>query len=292
LDSITNQTLRTLLVTFILLCGFAGTPYAQPPASSAALPREEQPTVRTGDYWRINNSDYWKGYLRDTKSILLSPARWERADWIKASLVIGITAGLYANDEDIKDWAQENQDETTDRIASLAEPFGNGKYTLPPMAMLYLYGHMDKNRKARRVAMLGLESFAVTGLFTQALKHSLHRHRPSGGDGAYVFDGPAFSTADLSFPSGHSSSVWSISTVVALEFRENAVVPPLAYGIATLTALSRINDNAHWASDAFFGSALGYFTARAVVALHNEKRLAVLPLTDGNHTGLLITYEF
>jgi membrane-associated phospholipid phosphatase len=46
----------------------------------------------------------------------------------------------------------------------------------------------------------------------------------------------------------------------------------LAYGIATLTALSRVNDNAHWASDVFFGAIIGYFTAKAIMALNNGVR--------------------
>jgi len=44
----------------------------------------------------------------------------------------------------------------------------------------------------------------------------------------------------------------------------------LAYGIATLTALSRVNDNAHWASDIFFGAVIGYFTAKAIIAQNNK----------------------
>jgi len=69
----------------------------------------------------------------------------------------------------------------------------------------------------------------------------------------------------------------------------------LAYGLATLTALSRVNDNAHWASDVFVGSAIGYFTAKAIVRRHRKNRgnnLMVLPLLGSKHTGLLVSYQF
>lgn len=224
-----------------------------------------------------------------------SSVRWGKPDWIKVSLVVGTTAGLFYLDADIQDWVQKTRSDTTDKIASFAKPFGNGRYTLPPLAALYLYGRLAENKKAGRIVLLSLKSFAVTGVFTQVLKYSLHRHRPVTGDPYDTFDGPGFSTKNLSFPSGHSSSAWSILTVVALEYKDSVFIPPLAYGIAALTALSRVHDNAHWASDAFFGSALGYFTAKTVVALHNSgnsENIAVLPVIDGKHGGFLISYRF
>jgi hypothetical protein len=45
----------------------------------------------------------------------------------------------------------------------------------------------------------------------------------------------------------------------------------------------------------FFGSALGYFTAKAIIRLHDSKRgknLTLLPIIDNSKTGLLITYKF
>lgn len=87
-----------------------------------------------------------------------------------------------------------------------------------------------------------------------------------------MWDGPGFSTSNLSFPSGHASSAFAIATVIALEYGDRAFVPPLAYGIATLAAFSRVNDNAHWASDVFFGAIVGYLTAKAIIALNNGVR--------------------
>lgn len=262
---------------------------ASPAASFAA---EE---AGKDDYWRVGNKEYWKGYIRDTGSVLTAPARWERSDWIRASLVVGTTAGLFFLDEEIKEWAQEERNGVTDGIASVAKPFGDPRYVLPPVAALYLYGHVADEPRSRRAALLSLESMAVTGLFTQALKFSFGRHRPSSGDPPDTFDGPGISGKNLAFPSGHSSFAWSVMTVIAHEYRDKPAVPPLAYGIATLTALSRVNDNAHWASDAFFGSALGYFTARAIISIHEgdkDSRVALLPLTDGDRTGLILFHEF
>jgi membrane-associated phospholipid phosphatase len=86
---------------------------------------------------------------------------------------------------------------------------------------------------------------------------------------------------------------FSVGAAIASEYHDIAWVPPLAYGIATLVALSRINDNDHWASDVFFGSAVGFFTAKAIVALHKKKaNIAIIPVTDGQIKALAISFKF
>lgn len=197
------------------------------------------------------NRDYFEGYISDIKSILISPSHWQRLDWIKASLIVGIATGLYTQDQKIQDWVQEGRSSTSDKISKFAKPFGDGRYTLPGLGALYLYGHFLEDEKAQRTALLGLKSFVVSGLLIQVMKFSGHRHRPSSGAPYNMWDGPGFSTSNLSFPSGHASSAFAIATVIASEYRDKAFIRPLAYGIATLTAFSRVNDNAHWASDVF-----------------------------------------
>ncbi len=243
------------------------------------------------------NGDYFKGYVLDTKSILTSPLRWGKWGWIKVSLVVGTTIGLYTCDQEIQDWVQRERNDTSDNIARFAEPFGNGLYTLPPLAAFYLYGHFFKYEKAKRTTLLTLESIAISsGIFTQIIKFTAHRHRPKTGDPYDTWDGPSFSNSNLSFCSGHSSFAFALATTIASEYKNIVFIPPLAYGMATLTALSRVNDNYHWASDVFFGSALGYFTAKAIVGLHKSKKdinLTVIPITDGKDTALtVISYRF
>jgi membrane-associated phospholipid phosphatase len=237
------------------------------------------------------NRDYLKGYISDTESILTSPSRWGKSDWTKALLTVGISVGLYTYDQEIQDWVQKNRNHTSNTVMSFAKPFGDGKYIIPSLCIFYFYGHFFEDGEARRTALLSLESFVVTGVFTQTIKFSTHRHRPCTDNGYNIWDSPSFFTSHLSFPSGHASSAFSIATVIASEYGN----PSLVYGVATLTALSRVNDNAHWPSDVFFGSAIGYFTAKAIVGLHTSKRngsLTILPIADGKYTALLISYKF
>jgi len=243
------------------------------------------------DEFRLDRA-YWKSYLTDTRDILESPLHWGKFDFLEAGLITGATIGLYAEDQKIKNWAQRKQNRISNHISAGAKPFGNGIYTLPPLAALYLYGHYRDEAKPQRTAMLGLESFVVADLFTSVLKDIGHRHRPISGDPYNRWDGPGFSRSNQSFPSGHATAAFAVLTIIASEYRNNAFIPPLAYGIAMLTALSRVNDNKHWASDVFVGSAIGFFTAKSILRLHNSNnkgKLTVFPVFDYRYAGLAVS---
>jgi membrane-associated phospholipid phosphatase len=96
----------------------------------------------------------------------------------------------------------------------------------------------------------------------------------------------------MSFPSGDASTAFAIASVVASEY-DNMFVPPIVYGISTLVALQRVYTNAHWASDVFVASAIGYFTGKAVVASHSKKsNLSFVPWIDGQDMGVMVTYRY
>lgn len=253
---------------------------------------EQRPQVIAGEDLRLNTS-YFKGYIGDTEKILTSPMRWDDRDWYTAALVVSVTAGLYAYDQDLKEWFQKQRNRTTDDLTGIFTPFGNGLYTLPAVGFVYLYGAVQESEKAKRIGLLGAESIVLAGAFTSVIKMAGHRHRPDTGERYNRWDGPGFSTDNLSFPSGHASTAFALATVVAEE-SEIPSVAFTAYGIASLVALSRLNDNVHWSSDAFFGATLGHFTARAVLRFHQKKNstVALLPDVNGDRYGILMVYRF
>ncbi|MBI4042573.1 MAG: phosphatase PAP2 family protein [Deltaproteobacteria bacterium] len=250
---------------------------------------------------RVKNEDFRLGeeyiatYVQDTWDIVTFPVRWEWTDWVLASAVVGGTIGFFALDDEIRDWMQHSRTGTSNTFAKIGRPFGEGQYTLPPMALLYLYGHLFEDKRARKLALLTVEGFAITGLFTQLIKFSGHRHRPSTGDSSDTWDGPSFSQKNLAFPSGHVSSAASVATIIASEYEKTIVIPILAYGMAGLTAFSRVNDNGHWASDVFFAYALGFFTSRFVFNAHSyEKRTSarLYPSIEGGSAYLNFAWRF
>lgn len=241
------------------------------------------------------NGSYLKSYWTCSKHILSSPFRWNGKQWLTAGLVLGGTAALYPADQAVKDYTQSNHNKYTDFLFAGAEIFGNPSYTVPFLALNYVYGAIFEDQTSKNVSLLGFQSLAISAGFVYLLKMSTQRHRPKTGDPYNSWDGPAFSLDHTSFPSGHSSSAWSIATIIALEFKGHPFIPAICYSIATLTALSRVYENYHWSSDIFLGSAIGFFTARAVHRFHQgemNQNLSIIPSIGTNFKGMNLSYTF
>jgi len=289
------------------------TPAATAPAALPPAPKDLQlqplpdlkpdPALSPAQSTDVSKIDlkYLKGYVVDAGRIFTSPLQWEGSDWLKVGGVVGGTAGLFLVDQKVKNFAQSHQSTVASKFATVGNDLGNPLYTLPPVGAFYLYGYLADDSKARRTSLLALESFAISGVMTDALKMAAQRHRPNTGDAPTTWDGPKLSLKNLSFSSGHTASAFSIATVFADQYGDNPFVPPIAYGLAALTGLSRIYSNAHWSSDAFFGAALGYFVSKAVLSYHKEdprdqtllgKRLSITPQVSKEMKGVSMSYSF
>ncbi|MFL2948616.1 MAG: phosphatase PAP2 family protein [Nitrospinales bacterium] len=165
--------------------------------------------------------DYFKGIFSDIVYTASSPLIWDRSDWITAGWVAGGTGMFIALDEEIHSTFKDNRGSTTDGLAGIFEPFGNGAFTIPGLAAFYILGHFHEDEKAKRTTLIAMESFLITGLYTTVLKASFGRHRPSTGDSSTSFDG--FSIDHNSFPSGHTSTAFAIATVFANQYEKNTL---------------------------------------------------------------------
>jgi len=283
------------LVLFVVLNASLAFAETNPPESGAAVQPEQTQRISAPQETAVElNKEYFTGYWTDTKNILTAPARWDGADWFTASAVLGTAVALFTVDENIKTWVQEHKNNSTGRISDNAKK--TGTLSVPALAGLGLYGYIAKDGKAKKTFLLSLESFVVTGAFVQTLKRSTGRHRPFTGDSHDTWSGPRLSSKNerMSFPSGDASSAFAIASVVASEY-DNMIVPPLVYTASTLIALSRVHNNAHWSSDVFVGSAIGYFTGKAIVASHRGgdlQRVSFAPIIEGRERGVMVTYRF
>lgn len=188
----------------------------------------------------------------------------------EALVVVGTAFYLYQHDQKIQHWAQTHRTERTDKLAAFGKNFGEMKLAVPALGATYLYGRNQQNDKLSNTALYGLESVAISDAVAGMLKMAGHRHRPNTGDSATTWDGPSLSKSNQSFPSGHAATAFAVATVFATEYHDKKLIPQLSYGLASLTALSRINDNEHWASDVFVGAAIGYYIAKTVVRLREH----------------------
>ena len=274
---------KLLLVIASSLLVSTSSTYSQGKNTSTANPRyNNYPSWETASLF---SGGYWKSYYSDTKYIITAPKYWGCSGWTKAAVITGITGILTAVDDDIMDEVQDNRTSSRDNFTLAFKPVGDGIYTIPAFGLLYLYGHFGKNLKARRTALTAVESLALGGLFGNILQRLSTRERPKNGK---KWGGSQIDTTDLAFPSGHAIAGFAVATVVASEYGNIFGVAPLAYCLASLGSLERVNDNKHRPSDIFLGSAIGYFTARTLYKLHNginDEKITLLPLINAEGTA-------
>ncbi|HEX37750.1 MAG TPA: phosphatase PAP2 family protein [Candidatus Cloacimonetes bacterium] len=223
--------------------------------------------------------------------VYTSPVRWNTKDWLKAGIFTGATILLFACDENVQDFVQDHKSHVLTSITDVTNILGDGYFVLPTEALLYCYGVLAKDEKARRISLEMLESFAIVGVTVNGIKFFTHRHRPSASDSPHEWDGPSFSTDNIAFPSGHTCVAFSWATVFAEEFSEKPIVGIVSYTLAACTAFSRVYKNKHWMSDVFVGGLLSHFITKKIVALRAErdqKSITINPLPR----GFLISFTF
>ena len=110
--------------------------------------------------------------------------------------------------------------------------------------------------------------------FTFVLKGTLGRTRPTEGEDAVLAFrlGRGFHAGRVhrSFPSGHTTTAFALASALSAEWGhwrgdDAPWVRWVLYSAATLTGLSRIYHDQHWASDVILGAGIGWSVGRGVV---------------------------
>lgn len=240
------------------------------------------------DSVRLNGA-YFKKYWTDTKSIVSSPAHWDQKDWTKLGVFVAAEGGLMFADQSVKDFFQENRSTNLDRISkNLLEPFG-GNYSLLVMTGFVAHGLLAKNSKSVSTGLLSLESFLLASVLVRIPKTLAGRDRPDVATDQFQFKGPFHGN---SFPSGHTTAVFSVASVIATQYRDTKWVPFAAYSVASMVGLSRIYDNKHWLSDVVAGAAIGTLVGNLVSNRTSSSKLTVVPVGTANYQGVLLTYTW
>lgn len=204
-------------------------------------------------------------HTHDVKSSFTQPLTDANSNVIDMPIVKQGASTGSSLDQQVQNWVQSHRTIGCDKVAHIGRQFGEPKYVLPTLGVVYLYGKNEHNLRLKNTALVGARSVLVANGITQALKWTFHRHRPNSGSPRDTWDGPSLSPKHVSFPSGHSATAFAWATVVASEYHDKPGVSSLAYSAAALTAFSRVNDNEHWLTDVLVGSAIGYYTAKTII---------------------------
>jgi membrane-associated phospholipid phosphatase len=257
----------------------------------------------------------------DVKQQVTSPFRATGSDWLKiGGFGLVTTACVLFADKPINRVAVNfrNKSPTAVSISSYVTNFG-AQYEIYTLAGFAAYGYLFKKEKTKTTTWLATQAYISGAIIETSLKYITGRQRPSyydpvTGKNSPTWHGPFYqftrdkngfhpdNTAYSSFPSGHTTVAFAAATVFAMEYKDSKFAPILAYSAASLIGLSRIMQNAHWASDVLVGAALGYLCGRQVVnnyhryaKIQNAKKKNTLSFSLNYFNGTLlpgIVYTF
>jgi membrane-associated phospholipid phosphatase len=142
--------------------------------------------------------------------------------------------------------------------------FGNPLVGSSLIALGYAAGRASGRPGLAAGSARAAAGFLVTGVVTQSLKWTVGRPRPEMGPDSDDFRPWSFENDYQAWPSGHASCAFSLATSVAME-SDNPWIGALAYGLAGVTAWSRIAADRHWTSDVVAGAVVGTVATRTTI---------------------------
>ncbi len=227
------------------------------------------------------NKAYILSYLEDTKNVFTSPFYATRKSLFKASVTLALSGTAFLFDAEINSFAQRNRAQITDHISSnVLEHLADGFYSIPINFCIVGTGYLSKDIKLKSAGLQTLKAMAISSLVVIIPKYVFQRHRPfeDSPSNNLRFEGPLGNFRHTSFPSGHTCSAFTIAAVYSEYYKETMYVPVIAYSLATLAGISRMNDNKHWASDVLIGAALGYGIGKLIAKTAlRKKNVRILP---------------
>ncbi|HEY1261909.1 MAG TPA: capsule assembly Wzi family protein [Terriglobales bacterium] len=200
----------------------------------------------------------------DQKSFWTAPLRLRKQDLKWGAPFLAFSGALMASDSWLTRQLPDNPRDLkrSDAVSNYAV------YSLVGAAGgSYLWGHLTRNDHLEETGLLSAEAAINSTISSFALKEITQRPRPqvSGGSARFFRGGS-------SFPSEHAAIAWSVAGVVAHEY-PGPLTKLFAYGLATGVTIARVTSEQHFASDAFLGSALGWYLARQVYRARHDPEI-------------------
>lgn len=231
----------------------------------------------TQNIFRIIGGDIETATI-DGFHLLISPLHFSGKDLAITGGTIFTTAGIMTADKDIRKYAKKNHSDINDKISDVGKAYGNVIAPVIIGGSIYSYGLFFKDEDVRTTGRMLIEAAVFSGAITTVIKTVAGRSRPFKEEGNYFYRPIQFNNDHTSFPSGHSTLAFAVSTVLS-ERLHNVYSSIGLYTLAGVTALSRVYTDDHWASDVFMGSAIGFFVGRYIAdnsgPLYKDKSVTI-----------------
>lgn len=193
-------------------------------------------------------------------------------------------------DQEIRDWYQDDvRSSSTDDVAKTAKLFGEGHLILPALGISLAIGEMmddhqctsclgDWGDQSLRAMVVGVPPLLVTQSLTGA-----SRPTESSAESDWV------PLHDNNGVSGHSF-MGAVPFITAAKMAEDPWTKAGWYAASAMPAWSRVNDDAHYTSQAILGWSVAYLACSAVSDTEQQLkdyRFTTVPVSDGVGVGIV-----
>lgn len=226
-----------------------------------------------------NESSAWQTVKLDYSNFYLSGPRWTRL-----GIAFGV-AGVMANthiDQGIRDWYQDHERTAgTDHVAANFKKLGEGKYLIPLSLAAAGIGVAAPGSSVGAWGQRTFRAYLVGGpamLMGQTLTGGSRPEERSKASHWRPFQ-------DTNGVSGHAF-IGAVPFLTIARMSHNSIVRYGAYFASTFAAWSRINDDAHFTSQAFLGWYMAYEATDAVNDTNEQQHrsdahMSLIPLPHG-----------
>lgn len=181
-------------------------------------------------------------------------------------LLLGAAALFYWHKEQVFLWLNHQHTYTADVILKYFTYIGDGIFMIGLGLVLLLF-------RFRKLGVLMLLSFLLSGLLAQSIKRIEERPRPGlhfqNPDIIHRVDDVLLKGKN-SFPSGHTTTAFATFSLLAFASR-NKFVQFLYFAIAVTIGYSRIYLGQHFAEDVLMGAAVGFLSSYFLTWLLRKK---------------------
>jgi hypothetical protein len=210
---------------------------------------------------------------------LSSPTRWDSDDLLVVGGVVAGTITAVLLDDECRELMQRNRSPFNDVLHEVGYTWGGPQFAAPGAILIYLTGLVVDDDWTHETGRMLVSTLSIAAVIQIPVRMTAGRARPNANLGSASFDlfGGTLQPR-ASFISGHAFIAFGMSTVLARRI-DHPVATVALYSLAMTTSFVRLNRDAHWLSDVFFGSVLGFVLGNVVV----DGQL------DGEHLGMIVS---
>jgi|JI10StandDraft_1071094.scaffolds.fasta_scaffold126822_3 membrane-associated phospholipid phosphatase len=199
------------------------------------------------------------------------------ADYPMLILVSGViaTSLTLPLDDNVENYLSNHR--ISKKMDDTAHWIGHPYILGPASVIVYGTSLLGHNEHFQLISETMVEALIFNSVMTEGLKYGLNRQRPNGGH--------------YSFPSGHTSTAFTIASV--LQSFEGWKIGVPAFAVASFIGFTRLDGNYHHISDVVFGAALGSCIGLGSSLFHRNEntRLLISPILDQTR-GIMLSYKF